>query len=71
MVKDTNDTDLNENQPDETNKFDWFSEYGINSNIEKIRQDFNLNRGLKSIKFLVSGPIASGKSMLSAKLAEQ
>eukprot|EP00801_Mesodinium_rubrum_P001134 Mrub_01134.p1 GENE.Mrub_01134~~Mrub_01134.p1 ORF type:complete len:663 (+),score=138.18 Mrub_01134:340-2328(+) len=71
MIQDITETSLNENQPDETKYFDWFSEYGINSNIEKIRQDFNLNRGLKSIKFLVSGQIASGKSMLSVKLAEQ
>lgn len=50
--------------------FDWYSEFGIDANIEKIRQDFNKCRGLSNIKMLISGPLATGKSIMSEKLAE-
>lgn len=50
--------------------FKWYSEFGINDNIEKIREDFNKYRGLDQIKILISGPLATGKTIMSQKLSE-
>jgi len=52
-------------------KFPWHCEFGIPENIDKLREEFNIYRDLKSIKILVLGPPYSGKSTIAKKISEK
>ena len=52
-------------------KFKWHCEKGIPQNMDLISQEFNLYRGIKSIKIIITGPPSSGKSYISDKIAKQ
>ena len=52
-------------------KFNWHCEKGIPENMDLLRQEFNLYRGIKPIKIIISGPPCGGKTYLSKKLASQ
>ena len=52
-------------------KFKWHCEFGIPENLDLIRNEFNLYRGLKPVKIIVIGPPNSGKSFLCKKLYEK
>lgn len=50
--------------------FDWYAEYGLNKSISLIRKDFNKFRGLDQVKILISGPLATGKTLMAQKLSQ-
>ena len=52
-------------------KFKWHCEKGIPENMDLLRQEFNLYRGIKPIKIIVSGPPSSGKTFIAKKLANR
>jgi len=52
-------------------KFPWHCEFGIPENMDKLREEFNIYRDLKSIKILVLGPPYSGKSTIAKKISEK
>ena len=52
-------------------KFPWHCEFGIPENMDKLRDEFNIYRDLKSIKILVLGPPYSGKSTIAKKISEK
>ncbi len=52
-------------------KFPWHCEKGIPENIEKISQEFNLYRGIKPIKIVITGPPCGGKTLIAEKIAKQ
>lgn len=61
----------NTNQTIQNQKiFAYQCEYGLADNIRSVKAEFNDYRGLDNVKILVSGPIASGKSMVCEKLSE-
>ena len=68
---------LDERKPDEDiedydkRKFKWHCEYGIPDNMDKIRNEFNVYRGLKSVKMCIVGPPSSGKTKISKQIAEK
>ena len=68
---------LDERKPDEDiedyekRKFKWHCEYGIPDNMEKLRNEFNMYRGLKSVKMCVVGPPSSGKTKICKHIAEK
>ena len=41
-------------------KFKWHCEKGIPENMDLLRQEFNLYRGIKPIKIIISGPPCGG-----------
>ena len=55
---------------DSFNPMSWKSKSGIVANIDLLNQEFNIYRGLRSIKIFLTGPPASGKSHYSRKLAD-
>ena len=52
-------------------KFPWHCEFGIPENIDKLSEEFNIYRDLKSTKILVLGPPYSGKSTIAKKISEK
>jgi adenylate kinase len=52
-------------------KFKWRCEFGIPENLNLIRDEFNLYRGLKPVKIIIIGPPSSGKSNLCKLLNEK
>jgi adenylate kinase len=54
----------------EGRKFKWHCEFGISENLEKLRKEFTSLRNLSPVKILVTGPPASGKTLLSHKLSK-
>ena len=52
-------------------KFKWHCEKGIPENMDLLRQEFNLYRGIKPIKIIISGPPCGGKTFIAKKLANQ
>lgn len=52
----------------EAEDFPWQSNC-FNTSLHTIREEFNLNRNLSYIKILISGLPATGKSVISNKLA--
>ena len=52
-------------------KFKWHCEKGIPENMELISQEFNLYRGIKPIKIIITGPPSGGKSYIAEKIAKQ
>ena len=55
----------------EKRKFKWHCEKGIPENMDLISQEFNLYRGIKPIKIIITGPPSGGKSFISEKIAKQ
>ena len=55
---------------DPAHPLEWHSKKGIVANIDLLNQEFNLYRGLRSVKVFVTGPPVSGKSHYSRKLSE-
>jgi adenylate kinase len=51
-------------------KFKWHCEFGIPENLEKLRQEFTTYRNLRSVKILITGPPASGKTFLAERLSK-
>ena len=51
--------------------FKWHCEYGIPENLDLLRNEFNLYRGLKCVKILILGPPSSGKTFLANKISEK
>ena len=51
--------------------FKWHCEYGIPENLDLLRSEFNLYRGLKCVKILILGPPCSGKTTLANKISEK
>ena len=52
-------------------KFQWHCEKGIPENMDLLRQEFNLYRGIKPIKIIISGPPCGGKTFIAKKIANQ
>ena len=52
-------------------KFKWRCEFGIPENLDLLRDEFNLYRGLKSVKIIIIGPPSSGKSNLCKLINEK
>ena len=52
-------------------KFKWHCEKGIPENMDLISQEFNLYRGIKPIKIIITGPPSGGKSYIAEKIAKQ
>jgi adenylate kinase len=50
--------------------FKWHCEFGISENLEKLRKEFTTYRNLKSIKIMVTGAPAAGKSSLAESLSK-
>ena len=55
----------------EKRKFKWHCEKGIPENMDLISQEFNLYRGIKPIKIIITGPPSGGKSYIADKIAKQ
>ena len=53
------------------NDFQWHCEKGIPDNMDLLRQEFNLYRGIKPLKIIVSGPPCGGKTYIAKKIANQ
>jgi SpoVK/Ycf46/Vps4 family AAA+-type ATPase len=53
-----------------TLKFKWHCEFGIEENLEKLRKEFTWYRNLNPVKILITGPPASGKTYISEKLSK-
>ena len=51
--------------------FKWHCEKGIPENMDLISQEFNLYRGIKPIKIIITGPPSGGKSYIADKIAKQ
>ena len=51
------------------NDFKWHCEKGIPENMDLLRQEFNLYRGIKPIKIIISGPPCGGKTYIAKKIA--
>ena len=52
-------------------KFKWHCEKGMPENMDLISQEFNLYRGIKPIKIIITGPPCGGKSFIADKIAKQ
>ena len=53
------------------NDFKWHCEKGIPENMDLLRQEFNLYRGIKPIKIIISGPPCGGKTFIAKKITNQ
>ena len=53
------------------NDFKWHCEKGIPENMDLLRQEFNLYRGIKPLKIIISGPPCGGKTYIAKKIANQ
>ena len=53
------------------NDFQWHCEKGIPDNMDLLRQEFNLYRGIKPLKIIISGPPCGGKTYIAKKIANQ
>ena len=53
------------------NKFPWHCEKGIPENMDILRQEFNIYRGIKPIKIIITGPPSAGKSYIAEKISKQ
>ena len=62
--------DDEEDEAFEKRQFKWHCEFGIPENIEMLRQEFNNYRGLKSVKIMITGPPAFGKTYYGEKLSK-
>ena len=62
--------DDEEDEAFEKRQFKWHCEFGIPENIEKLRREFNDYRKLKSVKIMITGPPASGKTYIGEKLSK-
>ena len=63
--------DDNDEENNKKKGFKWHCEYGIPENHELIRNEFNIYRGLKSVKILICGPPCSGIiKILAAKISK-
>jgi adenylate kinase len=51
-------------------QFKWHAEFGIPENLDKLRKEFTTYRNLKSQRILITGPPASGKSILAERLSK-
>lgn len=51
--------------------FDWKFREGFAANIDEIIKEFNVYRGLDSVKVFITGPPAVGKSHFASKLAHR
>ena len=68
----TEDEPKKENESNEEynkRKFKWHCEKGIPENMNLLRQEFNLYRGIKPIKIIISGPPCGGKTYIAKKLS--
>ena len=68
----TEDEPKKENETNEeynNRKFKWHCEKGIPENMDLLRQEFNLYRGIKPIKIIISGPPCGGKTFIAKKLS--
>ena len=68
----TEDEPKKENETNEEynkRKFKWHCEKGIPENMDLLRQEFNLYRGIKPIKIIISGPPCGGKTYIAKKLS--
>ena len=52
-------------------KYKWHCEKGMPENMDLISQEFNLYRGIKPIKIIITGPPSGGKSYIADKIAKQ
>ena len=52
-------------------KFKWHCEKGIPENMDLLRQEFNLYRGIKPIRIIVSGPPSGGKTFIAKRIANR
>ena len=50
--------------------FDWHCKSGLAANIQRVKDEFCKERGLKPFKIAVSGKPCSGKSFFSQQLAQ-
>jgi adenylate kinase len=51
-------------------QFKWHCEFGIPENLDKLRKEFTTYRNLKSQKILITGPPASGKTIIAERLSK-
>ena len=51
--------------------FEWKYREGVVANIDKLIEEFNVYRGLDSVKIFITGPPAVGKSHFAQKLANR
>ena len=57
FVKQTEDEDVD---------FNWHCEIGLAKSIQKVKEEYCVERGLKPIKIFITGPPGSGKSFFGA-----
>jgi adenylate kinase len=55
---------------EEVLEMDWHCKAGLAQNIQRVKEEFEKERGLRPIKILISGYPCSGKSFFGQKLAE-
>ena len=51
--------------------FNWHCEGGIEENINLLKEEFKLYRGIKPIRIIINGPPSSGKATLAKFLSEK
>lgn len=53
---------VSQNEEEEPVEFEWHCKEGLKSNIARVKEEFQKERGLKPVKIFITGPPASGKS---------
>lgn len=49
---------------------EWHCKSGLADNLQKVKQEFEKERGLRPVKIFITGPSLSGKSFFGKQLAE-
>lgn len=61
---------ISANEEEEPVDFNWHSKQGLAFNIQLVKEEFCVKRGLKPVKILLTGPPITGKSFFGKQLSQ-